>query len=850
MTTYRFMPHMSKGLGRFIVAILVGGGLALQCLFPSVALARPSGKEVAFTASTQDSDLLNKVGVSIVRLKVFYRDAAGAAQGIVCTGLGTLVGSIQVDQGVMYSNTVLTDGNLVNTALAACGSATGSTYILSEIQILASGEYSQNAIGGYTLQTLECNSQRKLICSDQLSNSIAIPEVLKVISANTSQPTDSESSTLFSFSTLYPQPFVVADLTTNSAQFTVIGLINPTTGKPYLGPNVPTSQQTPGPETYLQPQVLDAGTTSKQANAAASSFESGTPAFNSLNEVNGIYVGNSNKLSLPQANLSLQGLALAGTGNPLKQSWDTGIDAYNQGAYTQATKSLGQIISQNMNPNFKAAQTFATSARNALLTPTPGSTNRPVTSGGTSSSNNGLSVWLLVGLGCAIVALILLLLLVMVLVGRTQKRRRELGRFAAEQQEAQRQAEEEVQRQRAQREVFCPNCHHQVHAGDSICPNCRFPLSPTASGLGVRLAASAPLPPLQNAMPLPPVLPPISEQPTVQFPPRSAPLSPFPAVHGDNMPERTVVRRKPTREEQPDYDLQTVPTHGPNLNLVVGTRSDPGLKRKYKPNEDSLFAMQGARTHNSQPQQFGLFVIADGMGGHANGQDASRRAIQTMIDFMLPRISSSEPMDDDAFLKLLAEGVQNANQAVHQRNLEVRADMGTTMTSSLVVGSMAYVANVGDSRTYLYREGQGLSKVTHDHSVVASLVDAGIIQPDDIYTHPKRNQIYRSLGEKSIVEVDTFKVTLQPGDKILLCSDGLWDMVRDPLIQSVLGKTTSDPNRTGQELIRAALDGGGEDNVSVIVVQLEPMEKPTGQTGIQLLAKPETVTLPSLPPVE
>jgi serine/threonine protein phosphatase PrpC len=295
------------------------------------------------------------------------------------------------------------------------------------------------------------------------------------------------------------------------------------------------------------------------------------------------------------------------------------------------------------------------------------------------------------------------------------------------------------------------------------------------------------------------------------------------------------------------YNIRKV--GGGNLGLVVGTRTDPGIKRKHKPNEDSLFAMQGARTHNSQPQQFGLFVVADGMGGHANGQDASRLAIQTMIDFMLPRVSSSEQMDDEAFLKLMTDGVQRSNQAVHSRNVEAHADMGTTMTAALVVGSVAYVANVGDSRTYLYREGQGLSKVTHDHSVVASLVEAGIIKPDDIYTHPKRNQIYRSLGEKPVVEVDTFKVNLLPGDKLMLCSDGLWDMVRDPLIQEVLSKATRDPNKTGQALIKAALEGGGEDNVSVIVVQFAEMNESASMTGVQLLAKPESVTVPNLPPL-
>jgi serine/threonine protein phosphatase PrpC len=256
--------------------------------------------------------------------------------------------------------------------------------------------------------------------------------------------------------------------------------------------------------------------------------------------------------------------------------------------------------------------------------------------------------------------------------------------------------------------------------------------------------------------------------------------------------------------------------------------------------------MQGARRHNSQPEEFGLFVVADGMGGHANGQDASRLAIQTIIDYILPKITASNNLDDASFLKLLSDGVQCANEAVHQRNMEEHADMGTTMTAALVVGSTSYIANVGDSRTYLYREPEGLQKITRDHSVVASLVDAGIIQPDDIYTHPKRNQIYRSLGEKPVVEVDSFRIPLQAGDKILLCSDGLWDMVRDPEIQRLMSNPVPDPNIAGNALIQAALDSGGEDNVSVIVVYITETSNHTGITGIQLLAKPDSVTVPEI----
>ncbi len=144
--------------------------------------------------------------------------------------------------------------------------------------------------------------------------------------------------------------------------------------------------------------------------------------------------------------------------------------------------------------------------------------------------------------------------------------------------------------------------------------------------------------------------------------------------------------------------------------------------------------------------------------------------------------------------------------------------MGTTVTTALVVASTAYIANVGDSRTYLYRPSEGLTKQTRDHSVVARLVEDGIISNDEVYTHPKRNQIYRCLGEHASVEVDNFQVALQPEDVLVLCSDGMWEMVRDDEIQRIIETSLAQPSQICNQLIQAALAHGGADNVSVIVV--------------------------------
>ncbi len=256
----------------------------------------------------------------------------------------------------------------------------------------------------------------------------------------------------------------------------------------------------------------------------------------------------------------------------------------------------------------------------------------------------------------------------------------------------------------------------------------------------------------------------------------------------------------------------------PALALQVGSELDPGIKRRQEPNEDTLSVIRGAiPTIPSKP--FVLLMVADGMGGQADGQEASRLAVQVLSTYVSDSLRSSQATSE-TFLPLLSAGVKSANRVLYQRNQEQRSDMGTTMTATLVVDATAYVAHVGDSRCYLYREPAGLSQLTQDHSLVAALAAAGIIRPEDIYTHPRRNLIYRCLGEKLSVEVDTSMVPLAAGDMLLLCSDGLWEMVRDPQIAAILASPTGDPSHTADAFIQAALAGGGEDNISALVARV------------------------------
>jgi serine/threonine protein phosphatase PrpC len=280
----------------------------------------------------------------------------------------------------------------------------------------------------------------------------------------------------------------------------------------------------------------------------------------------------------------------------------------------------------------------------------------------------------------------------------------------------------------------------------------------------------------------------------------------------------------PTTPQPPfQSSSQTLPPpqwQQPVLVLHVGSQTDRGIRRKDRPDEDTIFVTQGViPTASASPKPFALLIVADGMGGLQHGQEASRLACKTLVAYVSDALNSHQVQTAD-MLPLLGAGVLHANRAVYERNQEQQTVMGTTMIVALVVDTTAYVAHVGDSRCYLYHQPDGLSQITQDHSVVATLVTAGVIQPDDIYTHPSRNIIYRCLGEKPGVEVDTSTVPLVAGDMVLLCSDGLWEMVRDQQITTILTNPNPTPSDTAHALVQAALEGGGEDNVSVIVAQV------------------------------
>ncbi len=806
MSTHRFRPAKCKDR-RLPLLFMLGGLLLLfPLLWPATALAAPRSS-TATPPLTKAQQIVDLAGVSVVRLAVGYVPATGKGTTF-CTTLGTVIASWSPLAPAEQNNWVLTDGSLLTTSKKNSCVLNGT---LSSISLFTSNEFTDNQPALAALANLTCIGG---VCSDSAGAQTTIVTV------------PGNNATLFSFHTSTALPFVdveqvstdnnpaptsielSASATTNSIPPSATKNVNPDTLTRFLTPIAPSSASASAPGS--------APATTGTASTNAQISEPGMPFVDDNGKLTGMQFANTNVLAttteieaLEQHIVVTQGgttLAQKLASNTLNQQWENGIILYEQGHYQQAFDTLNAI--PGAPATFKAPATFSALAHTKLKN-SPSSSNPSPSHGG---GNAGFSSFLIItGLIAGGLALILLFFLVSIHFGRKRIERKreqdpEMEDFRADAERARQRVEGKGKPVEVPQQ-YSPSPYYGG-AADYSTP-----------------ATMPPMPPVQFSPVQPPPMS-ISDVPTTEMPNRNGNLAPE--------EERTM-----------PFSVQQLQRH--NLGLAVITETNPGIKRKHKPNEDSLFAAQGARTLHSQPQSYGLFVVADGMGGHANGQDASRTAIQHIIDFMLPRLATGDELSDDGYKALLVEGVQQANLAVHQRNLQDHADMGTTMTAALVIGSTAYVANVGDSRTYLYREPEGLRQITHDHSVVASLVEAGIIKPDDIYTHPKRNQIYRSLGEKPGVEIDSFIQPLQPNDKLLLCSDGLWDMVRDPDIQQVVRSSIPNLNQIGKNLVQAALDGGGEDNVSVIVVSITGEAGQPAMTGIHLHAKPDSVTVPDMP---
>lgn len=221
-----------------------------------------------------------------------------------------------------------------------------------------------------------------------------------------------------------------------------------------------------------------------------------------------------------------------------------------------------------------------------------------------------------------------------------------------------------------------------------------------------------------------------------------------------------------------------------------------------------------------------LFVVADGMGGHQGGGFASSNAVRSIREEVVrleAAQESTQPIADQTgrtpVQARLLHALQRTNERIYkkaQEDMTLRG-MGTTVTAIQLDHQSANIAHVGDSRLYLMRAGK-LQQLSRDHSWVQEQVDAGVISEEEARVHPLKNIITRSLGHDREVTVDLSKENFQAGDRFLICSDGLTNMVPDPVIAEVLRKLPPEP--AVKELIRLALEAGGQDNVTAVVVEI------------------------------
>lgn len=258
-------------------------------------------------------------------------------------------------------------------------------------------------------------------------------------------------------------------------------------------------------------------------------------------------------------------------------------------------------------------------------------------------------------------------------------------------------------------------------------------------------------------------------------------------------------------------------------DLTAAALRDVGRQRSS--NQDSVFAMLTTLPRESNDLPLGLFVVADGMGGHADGDLASRMAISTvartvLADMVVPALEDTMTA---ALQPLIVSAVQDANRRIWEQGRSIGSDMGTTCTAALLLGHTLYIAHVGDSRLYI-RTPDGLHCLTTDHSAIGRLIQLGQLDPSEAREHPMRSQLYRTVGQMPEVQVDFIYHQLGNATHLLLCSDGLWSMIGEDVILDVLDNTLW-PQDACRELIARANLAGGEDNIAAVVVTI-----PGGET--------------------
>lgn len=251
-------------------------------------------------------------------------------------------------------------------------------------------------------------------------------------------------------------------------------------------------------------------------------------------------------------------------------------------------------------------------------------------------------------------------------------------------------------------------------------------------------------------------------------------------------------------------------------NIEIGWLTNRGRRRDH--NEDHLYVFSAADTPYESRGM--LLAVADGMGGHAGGEYASRIAVETLGKFYELDVDPGAPTSNGA----LKACIDEAHRIIHSQaqSSPILKGMGTTLTAALIRKGKLDLGQVGDSRAYLIRNGT-IKQLTNDHSLVAEQIRMGLITADEAACHPARNIITRALGTREKVEPDFYSYDLEPDDRVLMCSDGLHGVVEDARTLEIVLAAASAPAAC-LDLIEEANANGGPDNITVVLVHIKPMK--------------------------
>ncbi len=271
-----------------------------------------------------------------------------------------------------------------------------------------------------------------------------------------------------------------------------------------------------------------------------------------------------------------------------------------------------------------------------------------------------------------------------------------------------------------------------------------------------------------------------------------------------------------------DQQLQSI-VHGTNTpfemqQLIAATGQSVGKQRDH--NEDSVLALTTTLSGKTANVPFGLYMVADGMGGHQFGEVASNAAVRVIAGRIIRKFHSylfaipTQP-PEESLQEIMESAVKDAHRTVQQD----APGSGTTLTAALVLGQQVTIGHVGDSRAYAIYPAGRVEQLTHDHSLVKRLEELGHLNKEEAASFPHRNVLIRALGQGESLDVDVFTIPFPRNGTLMLCSDGLWGVVAENDISRSLSDAPNLP-RACQNMVTAANMAGGPDNISVVLVQL------------------------------